>query len=136
MIEPEFKFHEKYRVPSNRLKEYDYSSDGAYFITICTKNRENYFGEVADGTMVLNEMGQIVQNEISDIKNHFQNVLVDKFIVMPNHVHVILMLQNNDFDNEMTHCRDVSEKHLYGQYSYDERDKFTKQYYSGISPKR
>lgn len=92
MTDPEYKFHDKYRVPSNRLKGYDYSSDGAYFITICTKNRENYFGEIIGGKMVVNEAGKILQNQILDIENHFDYVMVDEFIVMPNHVHLIILL--------------------------------------------
>ena len=94
MNNPEFKFREKYRVPSNRLKEYDYSSDGAYFITICTKNRENYFGEIVDGMMVLNEIGQVADRYWQEMIHSFDNLIIDEYIIMPNHIHLIVMIQN------------------------------------------
>jgi len=94
MIEPEYKFREKYRVPSNRLQNHDYSSDGAYFITICTKNRENYFGEIKDGVMVMNDVGEIAEKFLQEIPDHFQNVSIDTFIIMPNHVHMVVMIES------------------------------------------
>jgi REP element-mobilizing transposase RayT len=57
------KFQNKYRIKSNRLQNYDYSSSGAYFITICTKNREHFFGKIINGKMVLNDLGKIVKSE-------------------------------------------------------------------------
>ncbi len=125
MTDPEFKFRDIYRVPSHRLKGYDYSSEGAYFITICTKNRENYFGDVVDGKMVLTEMGKIADKFLQEIPDHFQNVLIDAYVIMPNHIHFIVIMKTDD------DCRDVALLHLYGG-----ADKFTKQYYSDISPKK
>ncbi|NUJ97323.1 hypothetical protein HGA92_00875 [Candidatus Gracilibacteria bacterium] len=74
------------------MQDYDYSSGGAYFITICTKNRENYFGEIADGAMVLNEWGKIVFDGIKNIENYNEFSSVDEFVVMPNHLHLIIMV--------------------------------------------
>ncbi|MCL2353143.1 MAG: transposase [Defluviitaleaceae bacterium] len=75
---------------SNRLKEYDYSQYGYYFITICTKGKECLFGRVVDGEMRLNEMGCIADEEIRNIPNHYDDVSVDAYVVMPNHVHLII----------------------------------------------
>ena len=76
-----------------RLKDYDYSSNGSYFITICTKDRECYFGEIKDNKMGFSVIGEIAQKFIVEISNHFENVKLDEFIVMPNHVHCILNLR-------------------------------------------
>jgi len=85
-------FRNKYRIESTRLKNYDYSSEGAYFITICTKNREHYFGEIVDGKMVLNDFGKIAHNEWKNTENIRENITVDEFVVMPNHIHGILFI--------------------------------------------
>lgn len=85
-------YKNKYRVESTRLKGYDYSSPGAYFITIVTKNRKCYFGDVENGKMILNEFGKIVNNYWKQIPKHFSYVILDEYIVMPNHIHGILIL--------------------------------------------
>ena len=74
---------------SIRLKGYDYSQPGGYFVTICTKNREMLFGDVVDGKMVLNSGGKIVKKCWFDIPAHFPNVCLDDFVIMPNHVHFL-----------------------------------------------
>ena len=76
---------------SIRLKGYDYSADGLYFITICTKDRQHLFGHVANGEMVLNETGQIVKSEWLNTVNVRQGeVILHDFVVMPNHFHAII----------------------------------------------
>jgi len=77
---------------SIRLKGYDYTRAGAYFVTICTKDRACLFGDVADGVMRLNQMGHIVRQCWLAIPNHVPHVLLDEFVVMPNHVHGILVI--------------------------------------------
>jgi putative transposase len=77
---------------SIRLKGYDYTQAGAYFVTICTKDRACLFGDVADGVMRLNQMGHIVRQCWLAIPNHVPHVLLDEFVVMPNHVHGILVI--------------------------------------------
>jgi len=79
----------------NRLKDYDYYQDGFYFVTICTKNREEIFGKIDDGKMILNEYGEIAKNCWLDLPNHYQNCVLDEFIVMTNHVHGIIIIENN-----------------------------------------
>jgi len=77
---------------SNRLKNYDYSSQGYYFVTMCTHNQVCLFGEIKNNVMVLNEYGKIVQAAWEDLSNHYTDVQLDEFIVMPNHVHGIIWL--------------------------------------------
>ena len=84
--------HVRRRRKSIRLKGWDYSEPGAYFVTICTHNRQPLFGQVVDGEMVLNEYGQIVREAWFDLPNHYAHVELDAFVVMPNHVHAIIVL--------------------------------------------
>jgi putative transposase len=77
---------------SVRLRNFDYASNGACSITICTHHRECLFGDVADGNMVLSEMGRIVAATWQEIPNHFPSVFLDAFVVMPNHLHGILVI--------------------------------------------
>ena len=84
---------------SYRLKKWDYGWDGAYFVTICTKDRECYFGDVVNGKMKMSEVGIIANVLWDEIRNHFQNVLLDAYVVMPNHVHGIITLFGNENDN-------------------------------------
>ena len=88
------KFNNKYRIPSARLKNYDYSSNGAYFITICTENRDHFFGEIINCKMELSNTGVIADIFWHDIPHHTKNVILGEFIVMPNHIHGILILNN------------------------------------------
>lgn len=82
---------------SIRLREYDYSLAGDYFITICTKDRECLFGEIVDGEMVLNEVGKIVKKCWLEISEHFPGVELDIDQIMPNHFHgVIRILEEED----------------------------------------
>lgn len=77
---------------SIRLQGYDYSQSGAYFVTICTYDRECLFGEIVDGEMILNEYGKIVQTTWMDLPNHISNIELDAFVVMPNHIHGIIVI--------------------------------------------
>ncbi len=89
----EMKFEpEKHHRRSIRLKGYDYSQPGAYFVTICTKNRKCLFGNVFDGKIILNDAGQIAQKCWSGIPDHYPNVILDEFVIMPNHIHGIIII--------------------------------------------
>ena len=77
---------------SIRLKGYDYTQTGAYFVTICAYQWECLFGDVRDGEMVLSEYGRIVQETWDDLPNHYPHVELDAWVVMPNHVHGIIVL--------------------------------------------
>jgi REP element-mobilizing transposase RayT len=123
------KYQNKYRIPTNRLQGYDYGANGCYFVTICTKNREHYFGDIVDETNVetrfiasqynmemkhnvetrliaslrKTEIGEIAEKYWLDIPNHFSFVILDQFVIMPNHIHGILIFNKPD----ETQCRDV-----------------------------
>ena len=86
------KFQNKYRIPSARLQYWDYRWAGAYFITICTQNREHYLGEIVNGQMQLSHIGVIADILWYQIPHHAQNVELGAFVVMPNHIHGILVL--------------------------------------------
>ena len=86
-------FENKYRIKSIRLPNYDYSSDGAYYITICTKNREHFFGKIINGEMVLSEIGGIVKYEWKQTGEIRKNVELDEYVIMPNHIHGILFIK-------------------------------------------
>ncbi|MGV8059749.1 MAG: transposase [Smithellaceae bacterium] len=75
---------------SIRLRDYDYSQAGAYFVTICVLRRECLFGEIIDGEMIMNEMGRIVLAVWTDLPNHYKHIILDEYMVMPNHVHGII----------------------------------------------
>ena len=89
---------------SIRLKEYDYSQDGYYYITICTKNMECLFGDVIDGKMKLSEIGEIVCKCWNEIPKHFDNVSLDEMVIMPNHFHGIIIIENDNVIGNVGAC--------------------------------
>lgn len=86
------KFRNKYRIPSARAHCWDYGWNGAYFITICTKKRVHYFGEIENKKMVLSHAGVIADILWHEIPRRFPFVNLGEFVVMPNHIHGILIL--------------------------------------------
>ena len=106
------KFQNKYRIPSTRWQDWNYRDAAAYFITICTRNREHYFGEIRDGKMYLSTIGKIVESEwlkTPEIRADM-NLELDEFVVMPNHFHAILIIGENEF-NGRDAMRGVSNMH-------------------------
>ena len=81
---------------SIRLQRYDYKKEGAYFVTICTFQKQNLFGEINNGEMQLNVIGQIVSAIWEKIPCHFSNVELDEFILMPDHLHGIIVITELD----------------------------------------
>ncbi len=93
-------YKNKYRVESARLPGWDYSAASAYFITICTKGREHFFGKVDGGEMILNDIGIIAQDEwlkTPGIRPDM-NLELDEFVVMPNHFHAIFFIDANQYN--------------------------------------
>lgn len=80
---------------SIRLKGYDYAAPGAYFVTIVAQNRERLFGEMAGDDMRLNDAGRIVQTVWDELPTHFAHVSLDAFVIMPNHAHGTIVLNDD-----------------------------------------
>ncbi len=92
-----------------RLRDYDYSLEGAYFITVCTKEKKHFFCRdmpvnvpVWNPNIMLSPVGEIVTQCLSDIPNHFSHAILDEFVVMPNHIHCILVLGDLKRDVQQT----------------------------------
>ena len=82
----------EYHRHSIRLRGFDYSQEGYYFVTICTYHHECLFGEIVDGKIVLNPLGLIVKHNWIAISNHFKFVRINQYMIMPNHIHGILIV--------------------------------------------
>jgi REP element-mobilizing transposase RayT len=125
------KYKNLYRIPSARLQNWDYTSDGAYFITICTKNKSHFFGECENGKMKLSTIGIIVKGLWYDIPNHHPNVILGDFVVMPNHIHGIIVIDKSSVETlpatSKTQTLSVASK-------TDEED-IQNEFYKQISPK-
>jgi len=83
------KYKNRYRIASARAQWWDYGANAACFITICTKNREHYFGDISNNKMNLSHAGLLADVFWHEIKHHAKNVELDAFQVMPNHLHGI-----------------------------------------------
>ncbi len=104
------KYSNKYRIPSARWQQWDYRWSGAYFITICSQNREHYFGNITNGKMQLSDIGIIADVLWYEIKNHAKNMELGEFVVMPNHVHLILILNGGDDNVETGHALSLQQQ--------------------------
>lgn len=76
------------------MRGWDYSQSGFYFVTICTQDRVNLFGDIVDGVMVLNDYGVIARDQWFGLGNRFPNIFLDAFCVMPNHIHGVIVINN------------------------------------------
>jgi hypothetical protein len=81
---------------SIRLKEYDYSTPGAYFVTVVTHGYKCIFGKIINKEMHMNDLGMIVQDCWINIPEHFINVEIEPYVIMPNHIHGIITIREND----------------------------------------
>lgn len=97
---------------SIRLKGYDYSSDGLYFITICCQDRVCRFGHVENGKMILNEFGQIANAEWMKLQHRFENFELDAFQIMPNHMHGIIKLNETPVASGFTPDQGNQSNHI------------------------
>ena len=87
------RFQNRFRIDSARLPAWDYSSSGAYFITICTHSKRRSFGEIINDVIQLSEIGKTVSECWSSIPNHFDFISLDEFTIMPNHLHGIIKIE-------------------------------------------
>lgn len=90
------KYQNKYRIKSTRLSHWDYGSNAVYFVTICTQNRYCFFGNVKNKTMQLSEIGKMAEKYWYEIPVHFPFVKLGAFVVMPNHVHGIIIIDKKN----------------------------------------
>jgi REP element-mobilizing transposase RayT len=102
-------FNNKYRIPSARLHNWNYANEAMYFVTICTKNRNNYFGEIVVETPCMaslqpTEIGKIAHSEwYNSIElRHDMNLELGEFVVMPNHIHGIIIIGANEYNTPRT----------------------------------
>ena len=91
----------------NRLKEFDYSNAGYYFVTICVNDRKDYFGKIKNEDCVLNEFGIIVKQILENIPVKYPYVELDYYVIMPNHIHIILIIDPSENVSVVT-SRDLS----------------------------
>lgn len=87
---------------SIRLRDYDYSQPGAYFVTLVTRNRECLFGDISNGEVRLNEIGQLMSTIFLASSAHF-HLIIDTFVIMPNHIHAIIFIDNRNDKAKSTH---------------------------------
>jgi len=96
------KYKNKYRIDSTRLKGWDYSSEAFYFVTICTKNQELFFGDVINGQMHLSEIGKIANEFWLKIPKSFPIAKLHEHIIMPNHAHGIILIDHSCYGHVET----------------------------------
>lgn len=113
----ETKFQNTYRIETTRLKNWDYGSHGFYFVTICTKNKQPYFGRILNNNTVetqnfvslqpihsYNQIGEIANRYWTEIPKHFPFVELDAFVIMPDHVHGVLFLNRPKYESWRTNA--------------------------------
>lgn len=88
------KYQNKYRIKSTRMQNWDYRWNGKYFITICTYKMQHLFGEIIDQKLEISNVGVLADVFWHEIKNHTDNIELDAFVVMPNHIHGVLIIDN------------------------------------------
>jgi len=123
------KFKNKYRIPPARLQTWDYGNNGAYFITICTKNRLHYFGEIItelqESEMQLSDIGRLAERFWTEIPIHFPFVKLGKFIVMPNHIHGILIISKKAQEIAIQQEPKINKNKTIGQNRFQNQGKNT-----------
>jgi len=117
------KYQNKYRTQSTRLQHWDYSWNAAYFVTLCSKNKQACFGQVINEQMQLSSLGILADVLWFEIKNHAKNIELNAFVVMPNHLHGILILQNETPDVETRHALSLQKSKTLGQQRFQNQGK-------------
>ena len=101
-----------------RKKNHDYSSSWYYFVTICTKNREYYFWEIIDWKIILNEYGNIVLNEILKTEELRKEIKIDEFVIMPNHLHLIVIIDQDECKERLQSFPTNNMKYTTGEFDW------------------
>ena len=102
------KFGDRYQIKLIRLKNWDYSRQGYYYVTICAHGRKSLFGEIVNGEIILNNFGKIAWDEWRRTKKIRHNIDIDNFVIMPNHIHGIIIINNGDND-----CHNIDDGNNY-----------------------
>lgn len=136
------KFRNKYRVPSARLQNWNYGANGAYFITICTKEMQHFFGEVVDKKMNLNSAGVLAEEYWIEILKQFPYVELGNFQVMPNHTHGILIIDKSIVATVETQFIAsnldgiIEDGIIEGEYIKDDADSSETRLIASVTPKK
>jgi REP element-mobilizing transposase RayT len=113
------KFH-RYSANTMRLQNWDYGWDGIYFVTICTYNRQPFFGKITNSKMIFSEIGLLAKKFWLEIPSHFSFVSLDAYCIMPNHIHGILMFNKNENKDVIHICdKTVGLRHCLGSTNSD-----------------
>ena len=110
-----------------RLKEYDYSFPGWYYVTICTRNFEVFFWKVVDGKVILNQLGKTAKEFFEKIPDHFKYTEIDEMIVMPNHLHGIIII------NDVVETRDRVSLRRFGNIGKNSLSLIINQYKGSVT---
>lgn len=101
----EDKYKNRYRIPSARAAWHDYLG-GAYFVTICTKDRESYLGKIVDNQMYLSEIGKYADEQFQDVSLYYPYAVIPLYVIMPNHIHAIVIIDDSIL-SQHDPCRDA-----------------------------
>ena len=113
------KYQNKYRIQSTRLQNWDYAGNGIYFITIVTQNHECILGQIKNNKMILSDFGKIVKNEFLKSFEIRDELFLDEFIIMPNHLHAIIILKKTnkiELNDELNDLKNGSHDLLDGSH--------------------
>ena len=105
-------FQDCHRIPTARATWHDYNA-GEYFITICTQDREHYFGEIADGKMNFTKLGLFANEQFSNVHNHYSYAEIPLWVVMPNHIHAIVIINRKNIPYEKRNVETFHETSLH-----------------------
>lgn len=130
---PKLLYRDRYRIPSARLSYHDYTSSGWYFVTICTGVRFPWFGYIRNGIMCVNDVGSLAYRCWQDIPNHYAHVILDAFVVMPDHMHGVIRIINHGDGAHHRNGIHAYRRDVACNVSTSERK--TKNVFSAISPK-
>ncbi len=100
-------FIDKFRINSNRLPKWDYTNPGTYFVTICTDADIGWFGKIKNNNTILSELGKIANRNWKEIPRHHKNVRLGEHVIMPNHIHGIVILTGRNIKRNTKNIRDL-----------------------------
>ena len=97
-----------------RAQRHDYASAGIYFVTICTQDRVHYFGKVQNGIMIYTDIGKVCDQDINNMPNHWWNLQICEYVIMPNHIHLLLSI--GESNNTKPHLIDNLTKSIWPKF--------------------